>query len=99
MGKVISVRINQKLEEIIKNFAKEQKNEQSEVIRDLIQNGSIFLAIKDYAEGKFSIGKAASLIDVPLSELMDIITDLGIKSEIGIEDFVEGFENLKNLIK
>ncbi|MBA7476479.1 hypothetical protein ES705_15508 [subsurface metagenome] len=99
MGKVISVRINQKLEEIIKNFAKEQKSEQSEVIRDLIQNGSIFLAIKGYAEGKFSIGKAASLIDVPLSELMDIITDLGIKSEIGIEDVVEGFENLKNLIK
>lgn len=99
MGKVISVRINQKLEEIIKNFAKEQKNEQSEVIRDLIKNGSIFLAIKGYAEGKFSIGKAASLIDVPLSELMDIITDLGIKSEIGIEDVVEGFENLKNLIK
>ena len=84
MGKVISVRINQKLEEIIKNFAKEQKSEQSEVIRDLIQNGSIFLAIKGYAEGKFSIGKAASLIDVPLSELMDIITYLGIKSEIGI---------------
>ncbi|GAH33659.1 unnamed protein product [marine sediment metagenome] len=99
MGKVISVRINQKLEEIIKNFAKEQKSEQSEVIRDLIQNGSIFLAIKGYAEGKFSIGKAASLIDVPLSELMDIITDLGIKAEIGIEDVVEGFENLKNLIK
>lgn len=99
MGKVISVRINQKLEEIIKNFAKEQKSEQSEVIRDLIQNGSIFLAIKGYTEGKFSIGKAASLIDVPLSELMDIITDLGIKSEIGIEDVVEGFENLKNLIK
>jgi len=99
MGKVISVRINQKLEEIIKNFAKEQKNEQSEVIRDLIQNGSIFLAIKGYAEGKFSIGKAASLIDVPLSELMDIITDLGIKAEIRIEDVAEGFENLKNLIK
>ena len=99
MGRVISVRINQKLEEIIKNFAKEQKNEQSEVIRDLIQNGSIFLAIKGYAEGKFSIGKAASLIDVPLSELMDIITDLGIKAEIGIEDVAEGFENLKNLIK
>lgn len=99
MGKVISVRINQKLEEIIKNFAKEQKSEQSEVIRDLIQNGSLFLAIKGYAEGKFSIGKAASLIDVPLSELMDIITDLGIKAEIGIEDVVEGFENLKNLIK
>ena len=99
MGKVISIRINQKLEEIIKNFAKEQKNEQSEVIRNLIQNGSIFLATKGYAKGKFSIGKAASLIDVPLSELMDIITDLGIKAEIGIEDVVEGFENLKNLIK
>jgi len=99
MGKVISVRINKKLEEILENFSKEYNHEQSEVIRDLIQNGSIFLAIKSYVEGKISVGKAAGLINMPLSEFMDILSELGIKAKIEIEDILEGFENLTKVIK
>ena len=99
MGKVISVRINKNLEEILNKFSKEQKNEQSEIIRDLIKNGSIFLAIKGFVEGKYSIGKAANLVEMPLSEFMDIIANLGIKSKINIEDVLEGYENLSNVLK
>ncbi len=46
MGKVISVRINANLEETIKIYSEERKQEQSDVIRDLINNGSVYLAIK-----------------------------------------------------
>ena len=52
MGKVISVRINESLEEIIKRYSEDKKIEQSDVIRDLINNGSTYLAIKGYAKGK-----------------------------------------------
>ena len=99
MGKVISVRINKSLEEILNKFSKEQKNEQSEVIRDLIKNGSIFLAIKGFVEGKYSIGKAANLVEMPLSEFMDIIANLGIKSKINTEDVLEGYENLSKVLR
>jgi len=95
MGKVISVRINKSLEEIIKRYSDEKKEEQSELIRDLINNGSIYIAIKGYAKGKYSIGKAAYLANLPLSEFMDLIMDLGIKSNISKEDLLEGYENLK----
>jgi predicted HTH domain antitoxin len=95
MGKVISVRINRSLEEIIKRFSEEKKEDQSELIRDLINNGSIYLAIKGYVKGKYSVGKAAYLANLPLSEFMDLIMDLGIKSKISKEDLLEGYENLK----
>ena len=95
MGKVLSVRINKNLEEIIKRYSEEKKKEQSDIIRDLINNGSLYLAIKGYAKGKYSIGKAAYLANLPLSEFMDLIMDLGIKSKINKEDLLEGYENLK----
>lgn len=95
MGKVISVRINEKLEEIIKRYSEERKVEQSAIIRDLINNGSLYLAIKGYAKGEYSIGKAAYLANLPLSEFMDLIMDIGIKSKINKEDLLEGYENLK----
>lgn len=96
MGKVISVRINENLEEVIKRYSKERKEDQSDIIRDLINNGSIYLAIKGYAKGEYSIGKAAYLANLPLSEFMDLIMDIGIKSKISKEDLLEGFENIKD---
>ncbi len=95
MGKVISVRIDKDLEDIINNFSKERHIEQSEVVRDLINSGSLYLAIKGYASGKYSIGKAAHLVKLPLSEFIDILSELGIKSKIDREDLLEGYENLK----
>jgi len=97
MGKVLSVRINKSLEETIKRYSKKKKKEQSDIIRDLINNGSIYLAIKGYAKGKYSIGRAAYLANLPLSEFMDLIMDLGIKSKISKEDLLEGYENLKKI--
>ncbi len=96
MGKIISIRINKRLEEIIGRYSEEKKSEQSDIIRDLIDNGSIYLAIKDYAKGKYSIGKAAYLANLPLSEFMDLIMDLGIKSKISREDLLIGYENIKD---
>ena len=99
MGKVISVRINKNLEEIVRRYSKEKKKDtdQSEIIRDLINNGSLYLAIKGYAMGNYSIGKAAYLVNLPLSEFMDLIMELGIKSKISKEDLLEGYDNLKKL--
>jgi predicted HTH domain antitoxin len=97
MGKVISVRIDKNLEKRINRLSEERETEQSEIIRDLLNNGSIYLGIKGYAEGKFSIGKAAFLANLPLSEFMDLIMDLGIKSKVSKDDLIEGYDNLKSL--
>ncbi|MBN1803163.1 MAG: UPF0175 family protein [Candidatus Lokiarchaeota archaeon] len=98
-GKVISVRINKNLEKIVERYSKERKEgaDQSEIIRELIDSGSVYLALKGYAQGKYSIGKATYLANLPLSEFMDLTMELGIKSKIDKEDLLEGYENFKNL--
>ncbi len=83
------------MEKIVKRYSEEKKVEQSDIIRELINNGRIYLAIKGYAKGKYSIGKAAYIANLPLSEFMDLIMELGIKSKISKEDLLEGYENLK----
>lgn len=45
MGKIISVRINKNLEEIIRRYSEERKEEQSDVIRDLINRTTSSWAI------------------------------------------------------
>jgi predicted HTH domain antitoxin len=97
MGKVISVRVNKWIEEIINRISEEERKEQSDIIRELIENGSIYIAIKGYAKGKYSVGKAANLANLPLSEFMDLVTDLGIASKIDKEDVLQDYENLKRV--
>ena len=54
--------------------------------------------IEKLVEGKYSIGKVANLVEMPLSEFMDIIANLGIKSKINAEDVLEGYENLSKVL-
>ena len=97
MGKVISIRIDKWIEEIISRFSEEEHIEKSDTIRELIKNGSIYLAVKGYAKGRYSIGKAANLANLPLSEFMDLVTELGIASKIEIEDVLQGYDNLRKI--
>lgn len=95
MDKIISVKINKHLEKILNRYSEEKKEVQSELIRLFIKSGSLYLAIKGYARGQYSIGMAAYLADLPLSEFMDIFMELGIKSKVSRKDLLEGYENLK----
>lgn len=97
MGKVISIRIDKWIAEIIDKFSEEERQEKSDTIRELIKNGSIYLAVRGYAQGKYSIGKAASLANLPLSEFMDLVAELGIASKIDKEDVFQGYENIMKI--
>jgi predicted HTH domain antitoxin len=59
--------------------------------------GGVMLAIRRYEEGKYSLGKAAEIAGVSLSEFMDMLSEFGIKSRISYEDYLKGFENLREV--
>ena len=67
------------------------------VLKELMELGRLMLAIRRYEEGKFSLGKAAKIARLSLSEFMDQLSKFGIKSRISYEDYLEGFENLKEI--
>jgi len=95
MANVISIRVNKRLEELIRNIASETQLDQPDAIREVMNNGVIFMAIKGYADGRYSVEKAASLAGVPLSEFMDMVASLGIRSKIGLDEMLVGSDNLR----
>nr|MDO8114766.1 UPF0175 family protein [Candidatus Sigynarchaeota archaeon] len=98
MTNVISIRVNKRLEELIKNLAVETQLDQSDALREVMNNGIVFIAIKGYAEGKYSVEKAAAMAGMPLSEFMDLTTSLGIRSKIDLDDVLAGSDNLKSQV-
>ena len=55
-----------------------------------IKQSDIDLAIKEYKEGKISIGRASEIAGVCISEMMDILSNLGIESNLELGDYLEG---------
>lgn len=95
MDKTLSIRIEKDDYDFVKGFASENKEEVSKAVRDLVDRGRLMYAIESYKNGKASIGRAAGLAGVSVSEMMDILAEFGVKSNIEMEDYLEGLKNLK----
>lgn len=97
MGDVLSVRLDDNLNQIIEKHVQESYLEKSEAIRDLIIKGIYMTAVQDYLEQKISIQKAASMANMVLSDFIDFLGKLGIGAQLDLEDVLTGFDNLKKL--
>ena len=95
MKSVITIRVPKDDLEDINLLSKESKKDKSTVIRELIHLGKIYLAIEQYQEGKISIGKAAKLSDLSISETMDLFVKFGVKNNLTREDYLKGYRNIK----
>jgi predicted HTH domain antitoxin len=47
-----------------------------------------------YKAGKLSLGKTAEELHTPLSELIDLLAEFGIKSPLSYEDYLEGLKHM-----
>ena len=92
--KVVSVRLDQKEIEMIKKLARAQKKDKSTVTRELIDYGWYFLALKNYKDGKLSLGSLAKQLDLPLAETMDLLAEFGVTAPIDYADYLKGYEAL-----
>ena len=73
--------------------------EKCAAIRELIRSGGIYLAITKYQEGKISIGRYAGMADRSLSNLMELISKLGIERNIERNDYLQRIEHLKKVFQ
>lgn len=95
MQRTLSIRIGQEDYDFVKQVAKEHDEEVSKTVRGLVDMGRLMLAIENYRKGRASIGKAAELAGVSISEMISILADFGIKSNLNYDDYLEGLENIK----
>lgn len=53
--------------------------------------------LQRYASGKISTGTAAKELGIPISELFDLMKELGIRYDLSYEDCLEGLKNLRKI--
>ena len=97
MQKTLSIRIDQDDYDFVKKLAKENKEEVSKAVRGLVDLGRLMFALESYKKGKISIGKAAELAGVSISEIIVLLAEFGIQSNLEYDDYIKGLENLKKI--
>ena len=92
--KVVSVRLDQKEIKMIEKLARAQKKDKSSVTRELIDYGWYYLALKNYKDGKLSLGSLSKQLDLTLPETMDLLAEFGVTAPIDYADYLKGYEAL-----
>jgi predicted HTH domain antitoxin len=54
-------------------------------------------ALECYGEGKASLSKAAEVAGISVSEMMDVLAEHGIASELRMEDYRESLQTLREI--
>lgn len=98
MENVMTVRLPKEDLEIVKQISIQSKKDKSTTVRELVELGKIYFAITQYREGKISIGKSAEIAGVSISEMIDLLSKLGIESNMELEDYLEGQKLADELI-
>lgn len=95
--KTLSIRINEKDYKFLSSLAKEEQEDFSKKVRELVNLGRVMFAIEKYKKSEASIEKAARIAGVSISRMMDIFKEHGVETNIEFEDYLQGLENLKKV--
>jgi hypothetical protein len=99
MKDVMSVRLDPEGLRRLKELSKRDKKEMSAVARELMDYGWVFLMLREYREGKQSLGSFAKALGVPLSEAIDLLANLGVRSPIEYDDYLKGYAAASEFVK
>lgn len=89
MKNVMSVRLDDKSLEQVRELARSDKKDISSMARELIDHGLVMRALREYREGKLSLSSLAKRLDKPLADVIDLLADLGVRSPIEYDDYLQ----------
>ena len=95
--KTLSIRIADNDYKFLFSLAKKESKDVSKKIMELVDLGRVMLAINKYKKSEASIEKAARIAGVSISEMMDILSEYGVDSNIEYEGYLKGLEGLKKI--
>jgi predicted HTH domain antitoxin len=100
---VVSVRLEEEVLKYARQRSKEEKIPKSAVIRKLLALGVEYEKLKRgielYRDRKVSLGKAAEIAGVPITQMMDWLIRFGVKSNITMEDYRAGLGYARKIMK
>ncbi len=95
--KTLSIRIDDEEYQFLSSLAKEEKENVSSAVRELVDLGRVMLAIEKYKKSEASIEKAARIAGVSISKMMDILKDHGVEANLEYEDYLKSLKSLRKV--
>ena len=95
--KTLSIRMNDEDYRSLVSLAREEKEDVSKTVRELVELGRILLAIEKYKKGEASIEKSARIAGVSISKMLDIMEEHGVTANIEEEDYLKSLETIRKI--
>ena len=99
MKNVMSVRLDAEAMRRLRELAKREKKEISTVARELIDEGWVFLTLREYRQGKLSLGMVAKRLKMPLADVIDLLSELGVRSPIEYDDYLKSYAAASEFVR
>ena len=97
MARTMSIRMDEENYQFLQRLSKEEKADLSAAVRELVDKGRIMLAVERYRQRKASLGRAAELAGVPIGEMIEILAEYGVESNLEAEDYRRGLEHMRKV--
>jgi len=97
MTKTMSIRMDRQNYEFISELSKEAKADLSKTVRELVYKGRVMLGVEKYKKGEVSLGRAANLAGLPVGQMINVLAEYGVKTNLGKEDYLESLEHLRRV--
>lgn len=93
--KTLSIRMNENDYRSIVMLAKEEKEDVSKTVRELVELGRTMLALEKYKSGEASIEKSARIAGVSISKMLDIMKEHGVAANLEEEDYLKSLKTIR----
>ncbi len=97
MTKTMSIRMDRQNYEFISELSKETKDDLSKTVRELVYKGRVMLGVEKYKKGEVSLGRAANLAGLPVGQMINVLAEYGVKTNLETEDYLESLEHLRRV--
>jgi len=97
MAKTVSIRMDEENYAFLQRLAKEEREDLSKAVREVVYKGRVMLAIEKYKKGQASLGKAAELAGLSVGQMITLLAEYGVPSNLETEDYLQGLEHLRKV--
>jgi predicted HTH domain antitoxin len=95
--KVKSMRIPEDIDQAINYVSKLEKIEKAQSLRKLARLGFEYYVAKNYREGRITLRNTSELLNLNLSETVDLLLEMGVKGNIRASDVYASLNSIAPL--
>jgi hypothetical protein len=64
-----------------------------------MDEGWVFLTLREYRQGKLSLGTMAKRLKMPLADVIDLLAELGVRSPIEFDDYLKSYASASEFVR